>query len=71
MTEGGVSKKVVIGLIVADAISDIAVSDDSPENKKYYVVVLAAILVIYLFKQTFLDFTKNVWMVLKQKNGGK
>ena len=67
MTESGVSKKVVVGLIIADAIADIAVADDSPENKLKYVYVLAAILIIYLFKQTFLDFMKNIW--LKTKTG--
>lgn len=67
MTEGGISKKVVMGLMCLEAITTIAVSDENADNKIKYVYVLAAILVIYLFKQTFLDFMKNVWLIMKGK----
>ena len=59
MTESGISKKVFFGVMLATAITEIAKSDDKPENKLIYVYVLASLLVIYLLIQAFMDYTNR------------
>ena len=56
MTTGGVSKKVFFGVLLANAITEIATTDTTPGNKIIYVYVLAGLLIFYFSMQAFLDF---------------
>lgn len=55
MTTGGISKTVFAGYIIAEAIIKIATDDPKPENKIWYCLVLAGLLLCYWAKQTFLE----------------
>lgn len=59
MTEGGISKKVFFGVLALEAITDIAVADTDGKRTLYYVCILAALVVCYWAKQTFLDYTSR------------
>lgn len=56
MTTGGISKTVFTGVIIAEAITQIATGDPKPEHKIYYCLILAGLLTIYWLKQTFLEY---------------
>lgn len=56
MSKGGISKTVFTGVIISEAITQIATGDPKPENKIYYCLILAGLLLCYWGKQTLLDY---------------
>jgi len=60
MTEGGISKKVFFGTILAIKLVDMVAAETDPKYKVYYFFGLLVLIPLFWTYQVILDYLKDI-----------
>lgn len=60
MTEGGISKKVFFGTILAIKLADMAIAETASNYRIYYFFGLLALIPLYWTYQVIIDYLKDI-----------